>query len=111
MATRKEIRRDVATFWKSLKQERRERSKLDGAADLAESSRRLARLASELEKLSGRVAWVELKASQPAKAKKTAGAKPAADAKPKPKAPRAARPKRVTKPPAEKPAERSGPKE
>lgn len=113
MTTQKDIRREVSAFWKSLKQERRERSKLDGAADLAESSRRLARFAADLEKLSGRAAWSELKASQPAKAKpkKDAKAKPATDAKAKAKRPTVARPKRAAKAPAEKPVEQSEPKE
>jgi hypothetical protein len=70
MASVKEIRREVSDFWKLLKQERKARSKLEGAADLAESARRLAQLAEELEKLSGRVAWHELKANQPTKPKK-----------------------------------------
>lgn len=111
MATQKEIRREVDAFWKLLKQERRVRSKLDGATDLAESARRLARFAADLEKLSGRVAWVELKASQPAKAKqkKNPSAKPA-PAKPQTKPRAAARPRRTAKAPPEKPVVEGEPK-
>lgn len=64
MADKKTIKRDAKAIWDVLKQERRARAKLHSGSELAESARRIAAQASELEALAKRVKVIE--ASAPA---------------------------------------------
>ena len=79
MNDEKKLKRDIGTIWDSLKHERRERSKMTGAAELVESAKRIASYAADLKELAARAEAIETNAE------KAPAAKPKATRKAKPK--------------------------
>jgi hypothetical protein len=83
------IKREIRAIWDAIKQERRARPKTFTSSELAEAAERMARYATELGALAGRLK--ELEPTTPAPKSKRA-----AEAKRKPKTKR--KPKKESKP-------------
>lgn len=72
MNDQKKLKRDIRTIWDALKHERRERSKMSGAAELSESAERIAHYGANLTELAKRAHVLESAAGStpsPAKSK------------------------------------------
>ena len=77
MTDEKKLKRDIRTIWDGLKHERRARSKMTGATELAESAQRIASYGTDLKDVAKRMAAFEGVQAGPASvAKRKAKAKP-----------------------------------
>jgi hypothetical protein len=75
MTDEKKLKREIKKTWDALKDERRARSKMHGAAELAESAQRVAGHAADLKDLARRMEGIESAAlmATPAARAKTKG--------------------------------------